>query len=108
MIVERSACFDTDLQRQFRWYLLETGLDGAQALILATRFADAVDATLEILRRNPEIGRRRFDAYPDLAGTRSWQIRKPFQRFIVFYRVEGRVLSAERLLEGHRRFARSP
>lgn len=105
MKVQRSECFDTDVQRQFRWYLLETGLDPADALALAARFADAVDSALGFLGRNPEIGRRRFAAYPDLAGTRSWWLRKPFHRFIIFYRIEGGVLSAERLLEGHGRSA---
>lgn len=105
MTVQRSERFDADLERQFRWYLLETAFDPADGLALATRFADAVEAALETLRRNPHIGRRRFGTYPDLAGTRSWPVRKPFHRFILFYRVESGILSAERLLEGHSRLA---
>jgi plasmid stabilization system protein ParE len=105
MKVRRSDRFDIDLERQFRWYLLETSLDPADALTLAARFAEAVDAALEGLGRNPEIGRRRFGTYPDLAGTRSWRIRKPFHRFIIFYRIDSGILFAERLLEGHRRLA---
>jgi len=105
MTVQRSERFDTDLERQFRWYLLEADLDPADALALATRFAKAVDAALEVLARNPEVGRRRFETYPDLAGTRSWRVRKPFHRFIIFYRIESEILSAERLLEGHSRLA---
>jgi len=105
MTVQRSERFDTDLERQFRWYLLEADLDPADALALATRFAKAVDAALEVLARNPEVGRRRFGTYPDLAGTRSWRVRKPFHRFIIFYRIESGILSAERLLEGHSRLA---
>ena len=105
MTVQRSERFDADLERQFRWYLLETDLDPADALAVGARFAEAVEAALEALRRNPEIGRRRFGTYPDLAGTRSWALRKPFQRFIIFYRIENRILSAERLLEGHSRLA---
>ena len=46
-----------------------------------------------------------FRTYPDLAGTRSWRVRKPFHRFMIFYRIESGVLSAERLLEGHSRVA---
>src|SRR5439155_12766375 len=105
MTVQRSERFDTDLERQFRWYLLETGLDPVDAIVLAARFADAVDAALEVLRRNPEIGRRRFRTYRDLAGTRSWRLRKPFHRFVIFYRIESAILSAERLLEVHSRLA---
>ena len=105
MTVRRSQRFDTDVERQFRWYLLEADLDPVDALALATRFAEAVDAALEVLRRNPEIGRRRFGTYPDLAGTRSWAVPKPFHRFIIFYRIQSGVLFAERLLEGHSRLA---
>lgn len=105
MTVKRSERFDTDLERQFRWYLLETDLDPVEGTALATRFAEAVDVALEALERNPEIGRRRFGTYPDLAGTRSWRVRKPFHRFIIFYRTESGVLSAERLLEGHSQLA---
>ena len=105
MIVRRSERFDADLERQFRWYLLETGLDAPNALALARCFAEAVDSALSLLGRNPEVGPRRFRTYPELAGTRSWRISKPFDRFIIFYRVEGDIVSAERLLEGSSRLA---
>ena len=105
MKVQRSARFDVDVERQFRWYFTETGLDSPDAMELATRFAEAVEAALEDLARDPEIGRRRFRMYSDLAGTRSWHVRKPFHRFMIFYRIDGAILSAERLLEGHSRGA---
>jgi len=105
MILQRSAQFDADLEQQFRWYLLATKLEPADSLRLATLFADAVDAALETLRQNPEIGRQRFQTAPDLIGTRSWGLPKPFCRFIIFYRFDGKLISAERLLEGHRRLA---
>ena len=108
MTVQRSERFDTDLERQFRWYLLETDLDPVDALALANRFAEAVDAALEFLGRNPESGRRRFRTYPDLAGTRSWRVPRPFHRFIIFYRIQRGILFAERLLEGHSRLAGGP
>lgn len=105
MTIQRSERFDADVERQFRWYLLETDLDPVDAMALATRFAEAVEDALEFLSRNAEVGRRRFRTYPDLAGTRSWKIRKPFNRFMIFYRLEANTLFAERLLEGHTRLA---
>ena len=105
MTIQRSERLDIDVEAQFRWYLLETELDPVDALALATRFAEAVDVALQFLGRNPESGRRRFKTYPDLAGTRSWRIEKPFHRFIIFYRIENGILFAERLLEGHSRLA---
>ena len=105
MRVHRTERFDTDVERYFRWYLLETGLDPVDALTLAERFADSVDSVLDFLAKNPDIGRRRFETFGGLEGARSWRLRKPFQRFMVFYRVAGDVLFAERLLEGHSRLA---
>ena len=105
MTVQRSERFDTDVERQFRWYLLETQLDPGDAMAIATRFADAVDEAIDVLRRNPAVGRRRFATYPELAGTRSWRVRKPFDRFVIFYRVVGNLISIERLLEGHSRLS---
>ncbi len=49
MTVQRSERFDIDLERQFRWYLLEADLDPVDALALADRFAEAVEAALEVL-----------------------------------------------------------
>ena len=105
MILRRSERFDHDLEQQFRWYLLDTGMDPMPALALAERFAGAVTRTLESLLRNPEMGRPRFVTFSDLPGIRSWRLEKPFHRFLIFYRVEGMVIHAERLLEGHRRLA---
>jgi hypothetical protein len=34
MTVQRSERFDADLERQFRWYLVEADLDPADALAL--------------------------------------------------------------------------
>jgi hypothetical protein len=97
MIVRRSESFDTDLEHQFRWYLLETDLDASVALELAARFADTVDLTLEFLRANPESGRKRFGMYPQLVGFRSWRVQKPFHRFLIFYRIDNGTLFARAL-----------
>jgi len=105
MKVLRSERFDSDLERQFRWHLLETDLDPVEAVALATRFADAVEAALALLRKNPGIGRLRFRTDPELEGLRSWALQKPFHRFLIFYRVQCDILSAKRLLEGHSRLA---
>lgn len=105
MIVRLSGQFADDLEKQFRWYLLETGLDPTPALELAERFAAAVTRTLELLIRNPHIGRRRLVSFSELPGIRSWHLEKPFDRFLLFYRVDGTTIFAERLLEGHRRLS---
>jgi hypothetical protein len=37
MTIRRSERFDTDVERQFRWYLLKMDLDPVDALVLAVR-----------------------------------------------------------------------
>ena len=60
---------------------------------------------LERLRRSPFVGRSRFRMDAELAGTRTRHVAKPFHRFLIFYRVEAELISAERLLEGHSELA---
>ena len=105
MIIQRSEPFEIDLQHQFRWYLLETELDPAPALELAQQIADCVEETLEFLGESPSVGRRRLSSFSNLTGLRSWKLQKPFERFLIFYRVENDVLNVVRLLDGHRRLA---
>ena len=87
MRVETTEQFDSDRERQFRWYLTETNLEPEFALDVAERFARAVDHTLELISNVPTIGRCRF---PDWANTevRSFALRRPFNRFLVFYSIE--------------------
>ena len=104
MRVETTEQFDSDRERQFRWYLTETNLEPEFALDVAERVARAVDHTLELVSNVPTIGRRRF---PDWANTevRSFAVQRPFNRFLVFYSIEQQIIRAVRLIEGHRREA---
>ncbi len=104
MKVETTELFGLDREHQFRWYLTETHLDPEPALELAKRFARAVDHTLDLISRTPAIGRRRFPMWAD-AQLRSFPVRRPFNRFLVFYRIESQMVKAIRLLEGHRKRA---
>ena len=55
-----------DIIRQFRYYLL------ADAFDTATRFLEAVDASIETLLAMPEIGVCKNLTNPMLEGLRSW------------------------------------
>jgi hypothetical protein len=74
-------------------------------LELADEFLEAVEETLCYLANNPLAGRPRCVRFSDLQGFRSWRVDRPFNRFAIFYRVEGDTVFAERLLEGHRLLA---
>jgi plasmid stabilization system protein ParE len=94
--LQRADDFWGDFARQVDWYRDEASPE------IARRFVDAVEATLNELLQQPEIGRARFRNWPELAGVRSFRVAKPFHRFLVFYRADGSTLYAERLIHGGR------
>ena len=96
LTVERADFFWTDLARRVDWYRDKAGPE------VAVRFVDAVEATLADLTRTPALGRLRFQNWPGLEGMRSFRVRRPFQRLIIFYRFDEATLFAERLIHGAR------
>lgn len=94
--LHRADFFWADLTRQVAWYR-----DKASAEV-AIRFVDAVEASLNLLTRQPDLGRARFQKWPELVGIRSFRVRKPFHRFLIFYRHDNSSFFAERLIYGGR------
>jgi plasmid stabilization system protein ParE len=94
--LHRADFFWADLTKQVDWYRDEASPE------VAERFVDAVGATLKALMRQPDLGRARFQKWPELTGIRSFRVRKPFHRFLIFYRHDGSTLFAERLIYGGR------
>lgn len=96
MTLHQSGCFLADVEAQFRWYLAEAGPE------VARRYRQAVQATLAKLVQIPDLGRPRFVNDPELSGLRSCTVIKPFDKQLLFYRVMGEKLIAERTLHGAR------
>jgi toxin ParE1/3/4 len=96
LIIAQSGYFWADMQRQVDWYRDRAGSD------IAVGYVDAVQATLRQLAKAPSIGRLRFWDWPELAGIRSWRVQKPYQRHLIFYRFDDRMLFAERVIHGAR------
>ena len=94
--LQRANDFWEDLTRQLDWYR-----DHASPEV-AERFVDAIEATLNVLMRQPDLGRARFEKWPELVGIRSFRVRRPFHRFLIFYRHDDSRLYAERLIYGGR------
>jgi plasmid stabilization system protein ParE len=61
-----------------------------------------VDARLGLLCDQPDLGRIRRFRHPKLQGLRSFTVKRPFRRFLIFYRTDGRTLQAVRLMDGSR------
>ena len=96
LAVEKAEFFKQDYANQFTWYVDEAGPDMAQ------RFQTSLDQTVNKLARQPDLGRLRHFRNPRLRDLRSFQVDRPFQRILVFYRVSGGVLNAVRLMHGAR------
>jgi toxin ParE1/3/4 len=96
LTIHRGAAFDADFDSQYKWYLAEAGEE------VAERFLNAVLATLRSLAAQPDLGRRRKFRHPMLRNLRSLQVKRPFQRVLLFYRVSEDILQAWRLMHGAR------
>jgi plasmid stabilization system protein ParE len=94
--LQQSDDFWADLLKQVDWYRENAAPD------IAEQFVDIVEATLNDLRRTPGLGRPRFAAWPELAGIRSFRVKRPFNRLLIFYRYDSGTLFAERLIHGVR------
>ena len=72
----------------------------AEANILAAdRFCDTVEAALEVLALNPEIGPKA--GFPKAPDVRFWPLRR-FPNYLIFYRFAGNSVVVLRLLHGAR------
>jgi plasmid stabilization system protein ParE len=94
--VVRAQYFPADLVKYSRWYAAER--DDA----LAEAYLDAVNATVELLARNPGIGKRCSFKQRALAELRFFPVLKPFNRHVLFYRFSSTVFVAFRAMHGMR------
>ena len=86
---------EQDLASQFGWYIENAGVE------VAGRYLRAVDQTIQRLASYPDLGIRRHFQSPELAGIRSFQVARPFDKHLVFYQA-GDQLSVERVMHGAR------
>lgn len=92
----RNPCFTADVQREFEWYWDEAGEE------VAWRFETAVEQTLLFIARQPELGRLRRFRNPAVRDLRSFRIEPPFNKLLIFYRVERDCVEVWRLMHGAR------
>lgn len=86
---------EQDMTLQYRWYLENADPDVAERYLLA------VNHTILLIAERPDLGCRRHFKAPALHHIRSIQVRKPFDRHLLFY-LEGEVLRIERVMHGAR------
>jgi toxin ParE1/3/4 len=86
---------EQDMTLQYRWYLDHADAD------IAERYLRAVHETILRIAERPDLGSRRRFTAPALASIRSIQVKRPFDRQLVFYLV-GNELRIERVMHGSR------
>ena len=96
LTLHRADEFNADFDQQYRWYLEQAGE------AVAERFLDAAAATLCLLAEQSDLGRRRKFRHPRLRDLRSFQVKHPFQKILIFYRVTENALQAWRLMHDAR------
>lgn len=94
--LQRADEFNADFEQQYRWYADQAGEE------IAERFLRAVADTLARLAELPDLGCRRKFRHPMLRDLRSFQVERPFQKILVFYRVTENILQAWRLMHDAR------
>jgi toxin ParE1/3/4 len=96
LAVQRANFFIRDFELQSEWYFRKAGIE------VVHRYLSALDATIELLRVQPGLGRARFFRHSQLKGIRSFRVRRPFDRHLVFYRFDCDTIYAERVIHGMR------
>lgn len=92
----RTEGFNADFDAQNRWYLEHAGEE------VAGKFLSAVKITLRSLAAQPDLGRLRKFGHPALGNLRSFQVARPFNRMLIFYRTSEEGITAWRLMDGAR------
>ena len=96
LALRKGPAFEDDVAGHFAWYWNEAGE------AVAWRFKEAVDAALVRLARQPGVGKQRKFRAAALQGLRSFRVDPPFDKILIFYRVDDRVLDAWRVMHGAR------
>ena len=94
--LQRADEFNADFEQQYRWYADQAGEE------IAERFLRAVANTLPLLAERPDLGHRRKFRHPMLHDLYSFQVERPFNKILIFYRVTENILQAWRLMHGAR------
>jgi len=85
MILIRRDSFVTALREGILWYASQQAHGPSAAELLAERFTGAVDLTLGKISRSPDSG----VIWKHRTGYRFVLVKKPFDRWLIFYRQPG-------------------
>jgi plasmid stabilization system protein ParE len=94
--VIRSPWFSEDVESYGKYYYQVAG----EAVMEA--FLEAVAETVDHLGSFPNAGVAKVFSHPELQAMRFVPLTRPFEKYLLFYRVHEGMVTAERLLHGFR------
>jgi len=94
--LEISPRAQRDLHRQFRWYLKHAGVD------VADGFFTEFHASIERLVARPQIGWQRNFRRSKLARLRSLLMDAPYEKYVIYHRLESDCIWVERVIHTSR------
>ena len=100
LVIQKARDFTVDFENVFAWYVEKADVG------VAWQFQTALDRSLVKLSILPDLGRPRHFGHPKLRGLRSFLVEHPFDRLLIFYRANDKVLDAVRLMHGARNMPR--
>jgi plasmid stabilization system protein ParE len=96
MSVRKTDEFIADVERQFEWYALKANWE------IAERYLTAVETTVQLLERHPQLGPLGGFNHPRLREWRFFVVFRPFNNHILFYEIAGSEVVMRRAMHGHR------
>jgi plasmid stabilization system protein ParE len=96
MSVRKADAFISDIERQFEWYALNADWE------IADRYLDAVEASIELLGKHPQLGPHGGFKNQRLRDWRFFVVLRPFNKHILYYEIINDAVMLRRAMHGHR------
>lgn len=96
MSLRKSDEFIADIEQQFQWYALNADWE------IAESYLEAVEATVQLLERYPQLGPIGGFRHPRLRTLRFLVVFRPFNKHILFYEIVNGDVIMRRAMHGQR------
>lgn len=100
MSIQKSDAFLADVERQFEWYVVHANWE------IADRYLEAIEATIQLIDRHPQLGPVGKFKNSRLRGWRYFVVFRPFNKHMLFYELADSFVLIRRAMHGHRNLPR--
>jgi plasmid stabilization system protein ParE len=96
MNIRKTDAFIADIERQFEWYALQANWE------IAERYLAAVESTVQLLEKHPQLGPLGGFKHPRLRDWRFFVVFRPFNQHLLFYEIIAGEILMRRAMHGRR------